>query len=221
MTNLTGKLVSLSLLAGIQLTALISEQPFTLAQAFKPSRNAAIPARRRLPPPRASGDCALGDLKLTPLVPGRDFGMPLTASANPAFYIYVPQSTASRFEFALFDGRTEVYSLELPATSQAGILRLPLPETVSLEAGEVNGQPKVYQWFFSIVCDEDDRSADLRANGWVHRVADIAPATQTATDFAELGLWYDALDAAYAEQSAPVLLNSVGLEQFSAIPLVE
>ncbi|MEC4983334.1 MAG: DUF928 domain-containing protein [Oscillatoria sp. PMC 1068.18] len=221
MTNLTGKLVSLSLLLGIQFTAFLSAQPFTFAQTFKPSRNSSIPARRRLPPPRASGNCAIGDLKLTPLVPGQDFGMPLTAAANPTFYVYVPQTTASRYEFALFDGRSEVYSVELPANSQAGILRVPLPETVVLEAGEVNGQPKVYQWFFSVVCDESDRSFDLRANGWVHRLADVAPGTQTATDFAALGLWYDALDAAYAEESAPVLLDSVGLEQFSPIPVLE
>lgn len=112
--------------------------------------------------------------------------MPLTVRPNPTFYVYVPESSSVRYEFALFDGRSPVYKVELEPVATAGIIRIALPETVTLEAGAVDGEPKTYQWFLSMVCDVDDRSRDVTTNGWVHRV-NTALTETTAQALAESG----------------------------------
>ncbi|MEC4983336.1 MAG: DUF928 domain-containing protein [Oscillatoria sp. PMC 1068.18] len=238
------KLIFVSFLFGLQITGYLSfsrpaqaqsQADWLFAQTFKPSRMP-VPARLPFPPPRARlpsifrigrprtprtrGSCAAGRMGLVPLVPNSDYGMPLTISAHPTFFVYVPQTTASSFEFSLYDGRREVYKRRLQPTTQAGILRLQVPSTVSLQAGKVNGQPKVYQWFLTVVCDKSDRAQDLFAGGWVHRSAQINPRGRTATDFANVGVWYDALAAGYRQRTAPRLLDSVGLERFGRIRLL-
>ncbi|MEC4893577.1 MAG: DUF928 domain-containing protein [Oscillatoria sp. PMC 1051.18] len=215
------QLISLACILGLEITVLVGKPSFTLAQAFKPS-GIPVPPRRVFLPPRGDfGECFPAETELTPLIPGTNFGMPVTASAHPTFFVYVPETNASYLEFALYDSGKEVYFTELEPNSQAGILRLPIPETVSLETRQLNGEPKVYEWTLTLVCDPADATKDVSVSGWVHRLPNINPDGKTAADFADLGVWYDALDAAYAEQTAPILLDSVGLEEFTQVPLLE
>ncbi|MBZ8179260.1 DUF928 domain-containing protein [Oscillatoria salina] len=213
-----------------------SEADFLLAQTFKPS-GIPVPARLPFPPPRARlprsifrlrrprtpqtrMSCVVGETSLVALIPNSEFGLPLTVSAHPSFFVYVPRTNASKFEFTLYDDRRELYKLQLQPTAQPGILRLQVPPTVSLQAGKVNGKPKIYQWFLTVVCDESDRAQDLFVGGWVHRSADVHPRGRTAVDFANVGIWYDALAAAYREGTASKLLDEVGLERFQRVPLL-
>ena len=102
-------------------------------------------------------------------------------------------------------------------------MAIALPPEINLEAGVTTaGKPITYQWYFNVVCDAGDRSNDLKTNGWIHRLTDTDITEQTATELADMGLWYDALDAAYAESQTAVdnLLESVGLTDFLAVPLL-
>ena len=228
MLNPIVKFLPLSLLIFAQAIAAIPAQatpttPQLLAQAFKAPLGANVADRRRTPPPRASGDCSVDDLKLASLLPGEEFGMPLTGDANPSFYVYVPKINADYLEFSVFKGRKSIYKTQLAVPETAGIVEVSLPASVMLEAGQNSaGKPIAYQWYFNVVCDSSDRSNDLKTNGWVHRLADVETSEQSATELAEAGIWYDALEAAYEEEqeAADNLLESVGLTDFMGIPLV-
>ena len=91
MLNAIVKSLPLSLLLFTQAIAPLSASaapapapPQLLAQAFKAPLGAAVPDRRRTPPPRASGDCSVGEIKLASLLPSEEFGMPLTGDATPS-----------------------------------------------------------------------------------------------------------------------------------------
>ncbi|MEC4983337.1 MAG: DUF928 domain-containing protein [Oscillatoria sp. PMC 1068.18] len=222
MSSSRTQLISLACLLGLEAIALVSQPSLTLAQAFKPS-GIPVPPRRVFLPPRGdlAGECVPAATKPIALIPGTNFGMPLTASAHPTFFVYVPETHASSLEFTLYDSGKEVYFAQLEPNSQAGILPLPIPESVSLEAQENDGEMKVYEWTLTLVCDPSDATKDIAVTGWVHRIPDVNPEGKTAADFANLGVWYDALDAAYSEQTAAVLLDSVGLAEFTEVPLLE
>lgn len=199
------------------------DEGFLLAQAFKAPVNREIAARRRLPPPRASGDCSVGEIKLASLIPGEEFGMPLTASTNPVFYVYVPEVDADYVEFSIFKGRSSVYKAQFATPDQPGIVALSLPEDIALATGVTRtGKPIAYQWYFNVVCDQDDRSNDLKTNGWVHGVDDEDVSDLDATTLAEMGLWYDALKASFCEEQTATnnLLESVGLTDFMNMALI-
>ncbi|NJN76041.1 MAG: DUF928 domain-containing protein [Synechococcaceae cyanobacterium RL_1_2] len=197
----------------------IQSESFLLAQAFKAPSNREVAARRRLPPPRASGDCSVGDVKLASLIPGEEFGMPLAASSSPIFYVYVPAVNGDYVEFSIFNGRNALYQAQFETPATPGIVALSLPPELNLVPGKTpNGKLIAYQWYFNVVCDQSDRSNDLKTNGWVHAVQDGDAIVQdaSATTLAEAGFWYDALAAALFEGQGATnnLLESVGLTDF-------
>ncbi|AFY38361.1 protein of unknown function DUF928 [[Leptolyngbya] sp. PCC 7376] len=228
MLNAIVKSLPLSLLVFAQVIGMMPAQarttpPQLIAQAFRAPFGAAVPDRRRLPPPRASGDCSTGDIKLASLLPGEAFGMPLTGSANPEFYVYLPEVSADYVEFSIFKGRKSIHKAQFAAPTEAGVVAIALPEDIALEAGtNTTGKPIAYQWYFNVVCDAEDRSTDLKTNGWIHRLTDIDISEQSATELADMGLWYDALNAAYNEGQTAVdnLLESVELNDFVGVPLL-
>lgn len=228
MLNPIVKFLPLSLLVFAQAIAIIPAQaepatPQLLAQAFKAPLGADVPDRRRTPPPRASGDCSVGDLKLASLLPSEEFGMPLTGRSNTRFYVYVPEVNADYVSFSVFQGRKRIKTMTFAPPETAGIVEVPNNFDLGLEAGTTaSGKPITYQWTFTVVCDSGDRSNDLKTNGWVHRLADVDTSEQSATELAEAGIWYDALEAAYEEdqEAADNLLESIGLTDFVGIPLV-
>lgn len=203
------------------------------AQEFEPS-DPGLPGRREGGGTR--GGCASQQPSLTALMPSSNFG--LTVRAYPAFSWYVPQNGATVAEFVLLDAaNTEIYKTLVPVTQQAGVISISLPEDGSVPALEVG---KSYRWYFSLVCDPLDRSADSFTSGWVQRVEPSPTLTQalaTATTeeqpdiYAEAGIWYEAVAMLVKlRQQEPqnsalltqwqTLLSSVGLEKVANQPLL-
>ncbi|WP_088893390.1 DUF928 domain-containing protein [Leptolyngbya ohadii] len=208
-----------------------------LAQYVPPDRG--LPGRREGGGTR--GECILSQPTLTALIPSQNFGT--TVKEYPSFFWYVPQTSATTAEFVLMDGNRIVYEKTIDLPRSPGILQVSLPQDGSVPPLTVG---KDYQWYFSIICNADDRSGDLLTRGWVQRQA-LSPAlatklTQTplaehATVYAQAGIWYDAVEALADLRQQPVtpmgvrqsqllsdrwnrLLGSVGLEGFANQPFI-
>lgn len=163
------------------------------------------------------------DLGLTPLMPqDNHFGQ--TVSPYPTFYWYVPEVTAKAAEFVLIDEEdNEIYTVkfQLQQTDQGGLISLSLPEGAGLAPLEVD---KNYHWYFSLICNEFDRGTDIFTDGWVRRIAEPETPLVTANDYAQAGIWFEALEILAEEQRLETdgvlnpewlsLLESVGLGDF-------
>ncbi|MEO1145822.1 MAG: DUF928 domain-containing protein [Cyanobacteria bacterium J06638_22] len=190
---------SLSLLACVGLVGISTS---VLAQYTPPNRG--LPGRREGGGTRGgTAVCVVGDRSLVALIPETVFGT--TVKDDPTFYWYVPAVNAAGLEFLLLDeAGNEVFTQMLPPTSEAGIVGIKVPALGDGEqaASRLNVNED-YHWFFSIVCDEGDRSADVFTEGWVRRIPlaatlagqlETTPPSQQADIFADAGIWYDALD---------------------------
>lgn len=205
----------------------------SVAQEFEPS-DRGLPGRREGGGTR--GGCLAQESTLTALMPNSNKGS--TLAEYPTFFWFVPETSATMAEFVLLDAANqEVYQTLLPVSQKSGVISLSLPVDESVPALEVG---KTYRWYFSLVCDPLDRSADSFTSGWIERVAPSAALTQalaTATPeaqpriYANAGLWYEAVAAlAKLRQEEPdnialtnewqTLLRSVGLEQVANQPLL-
>ncbi|WNZ23512.1 DUF928 domain-containing protein [Leptolyngbya sp. NK1-12] len=203
----------------------------SLAQEFEPP-DRGLPGRREGGGTR--GECLVQQPALTALMPNTNLG--LTVAEHPSFFWYIPQNGAAAGEFVLLDQtNAEVYKTIVPV-SQAGVVSVSLPADGSVPALEV-GQS--YRWYFSLICDPLDRSADVFTSGWIKRVEPSPSLTQklaaaTAEEqpkiYAEAGIWYEALSTlVQLRQAQPqnpalvsqwqTLLASVGLEQIADQPL--
>ncbi|PSB26085.1 DUF928 domain-containing protein, partial [Stenomitos frigidus] len=123
-------------------------------------------------------------------------------------------------------------------TGTPGVASLSLPGNANIPPLVVG---KDYHWSVSLICKTDDRSKDIRVDGWVQRVAtnvDLTKQLATAkpTDrvrlYANNGIWFDtvttlaeqrcanpketALNSSWAE-----LLKSVQLEAIADQPLIQ
>lgn len=224
---LTRKLVqivlALSLINGVPLVA--------LAQEFEPPLRG-MPGRREGGGTR--GGCLVGQQSLMALMP--ESNLSLTVSERPTFFWYIPPTTAEMAEFTLLDARNqEVYKTAVPINQESGIISLQSSEELpALEAGVD------YRWYFSLVCDLQDRSADVFTTGWIQRIVPNTALTthlETVAEvdrpavYAEAGLWQDALsslvilrrsqpqDASISRQWTR-LLESVELGHIADQPLV-
>jgi Domain of Unknown Function (DUF928) len=211
-------------------------QPFLLSQNvnFKPP-SVTAPSNRQGGTHRGSQLCPAG-LSVTPLVPPTNIGLTLTES--PTIFVYVPQ-TAAEIEFTLLSENEEKIVYEKTfKVDESGIVGISIPATgdnnKSLEVG------KRYVWSFSMICEPEDRSADLVVKGFVQRIepqptlkSDLAnPDPMTRLNvYAKNGLWYETLDTlAQMRRQTPgdarltakwtQLLQSQGLESVAAQPLV-
>lgn len=207
-----------------------------LAQYVPPDRG--LPGRREGGGTR--GECIVSQPTLTALIPSQNFGT--TVKEYPSFFWYVPQTSATTAEFVLMDGNRTVYKKTIALPRSPGILEVSLPQDGSVPPLTIG---KDYQWFFSIVCNADDRSGDLLTRGWVQRQA-LSPSLATklsqtpladrAMVYAQAGIWYDAVEALADLQQSPTpagirqnarlsdrwnrLLGSVGLEGFANQPFI-
>lgn len=224
-------------------------QETTLSQSIAGNWNAFTPPNRGLPGEGRQegggvrgGNCPNIQNKLIPLVPSTNMG--LTVAEYPTLYWYVPETSgtetpAPEMEFVLQDedGKEVYNSGKLPALTGAGIASYTLPEKASkpLEVG------KNYQWFFSIICNPDDRSGDVRVQGWVKRVEKsqtLAQELEAASEkerpfiYARESLWFDTLSSlAQLQMQNPgnetfaakweELLNSVSLGDLAKAPFVK
>lgn len=184
--------VSLMLAVGIWLAALPT---VTLAQEY-------IPPQRGLPGRREGGgtrgDCLSSSQRLTALMPDTNFGK--TIAEYPTFFWYIPDVQPEAAEFVLLDeSDNELYRTRFQVTGEPGVISLSLPENAGIPPLEVG---KDYHWYFSLICDDVDRSGDPYTEGWIQRVepeAALLARLETAslrdrpTIYASAGLWYDAL----------------------------
>jgi len=161
-----------------------------------------VPPDRGLPGRREGGGTrgiCLAQPTLTALMPPTNFGR--TTRADPTLYWYIPQNRAGAAEFELLNEKEEtVYKTQVPLSHQSGVIQITLPSANPVAVLEVG---KTYHWYFSLVCDPQDRSGDVITEGWIERSApdatlthrlDKATGGDRAALYAEAGIWYDALD---------------------------
>lgn len=212
------------------------------AQYTPPDRG--LPGRREGGGTRGNG-CVASDRPLTALAPqfvvdGTVSIYGTTVSETPKLYWYVPAVNAQALEFVMLDENgDEVYLQELPANETSGIVavEVPMAEDPTLSRLEPNQD---YHWFFSVVCDADDRSGDIISEGWVRRIPTEAsleaqltdaPLYQQSDALVQAGIWYDALNTAAQQRCLPpedtsstdqwdTLLTSVGLHSLTDAPLL-
>jgi hypothetical protein len=134
----------------------------------------------------------------------------LTTSAKPNFWIYSPYEKGDRFK-TTFTIRQKnkhgdaIGDLSVKLPDRPGLLKVTLPE--AMPALQVN-QP--YYWELSIDCRESGNGVPLKVEGMVQRVdlpetaqQQVAAETTTigkAQQYAENGIWFEALDLLTAHE---------------------
>ena len=188
----------LGLLLGLFLCSL---PLIAMAAEFKPPRRG-LPGRREGAGTRDPFVCVQGTpSSLTALLPATNLG--LTTAEYPHFFWFMPQTKAKFAEFTLaavndrMEERAFVYKTIFSIAGTPGIASLALPGNASIPPLVVG---KDYHWSVSLICKEDDRSKDIRVDGWVQRVALDANltkqlATAKPSDRAQIyatnGIWVD------------------------------
>lgn len=150
-----------------------------------------------------------------------------TISTNPKFFLYVPEHKAKLAEFEVKDkSGKSLYSTELNISTTSGIVKLTLPENVSLKTN------KEYTWTFAIVCDPLDRGTDNLVQGTIKKVeisSELENSLKNATlleqakIYAKAKIWHDTIaTVADLRTSNPKeweeLLRSVELEEIASEP---
>ncbi|MDX2215960.1 MAG: DUF928 domain-containing protein [Oculatellaceae cyanobacterium bins.114] len=204
-----------------------------LAQEYVPPDRGA-PGRREGGGTR--GNCLRGEPPLIALIPSTNFGT--TLEARPTFYWNVPPTASPLAEFVLLDAEdNEVYRSTFQLSGDPGIMAFSLKDQANAPDLEIG---KDYHWYFSLICDPDDRSGDIFSEGWIQRIA--PPTTLTSQlaataegdrprVYAQAGIWYDALNSmANLRQTQPrnpeiatqwtTLLRSVGLDTLAEQPFL-
>jgi len=146
----------------------------------------------------------------------------LTLHEQPVFYWYCSKAIEVPVEFALVRPKVPepVLEVTLKGPFQPGV------HAVDLRAHGVKLAPEVdCEWFISVVFDPSQRSNDITAGAGIRLVAASDPLraalqvdTAQGTDYAQAGIWYDAIaalsassgDTAALAQRAE-LLEQVGL----------
>lgn len=199
--------------------------------AFPQASDRGAPPRSRGAGTRGPG-CSqeAGEIPLTALMPANNVAT--TIAANPTVYLYVPKRDNKNAEFAVFDltERKIVYETVFPLRDSAGIVKVTLPTTVALKAGNN------YMWHFGVICNASDLSKNEVVQGMMERVA-LSPQQQTqisqtrqpleqAKLYAAAGIWNEAVSTlASLRQDHPAewseLLTSVGLETMTKQPVLD
>ena len=220
------------------LSAPVQVKPAPIASAqnvnFRPP-NVTAPGNRQGGTHRGNGACPAG-LSITPLVPISNIG--LTNSESPTFFAYVPQ-TSAQIEFTLLtENEDEVVYETAFKVEKPGIVGVSVPAEAKPKAVEVG---KRYVWSFSMICDQNDRSADLVVKGWVQRIQPQANLNSNLANpdpiarvnaYAQNGIWYETVTTlAQLRSQTPTdamlmaewtkLLQSQGLESIADRPLVK
>jgi hypothetical protein len=207
----------------------ITSDTWHLSQTFRPP-NRGAPAQTVGGAAR-SGCIEEADMLLA-LTPATTLG--LTTSGHPTLFWYVPATNAQTAEILVRDlQENEIYHSVVPVPP-SGIVSFTWPETgAALEVG------KTYEWFFSLICQPDDRTQDVFISAGIQRVevpAELATQLQQASLrdrshlYATNGIWHDTFAILLElRRSQPndatlisdweELLNSAGLNQVIEKPL--
>ncbi len=132
----------------------------------------------------------------------RDQDQISTVKGLPAFFFYLPKTSAETAEFILSDESDRlIYRLRFTVTGNPGLIRLPLPLFINLQPLEIQ---KVYRWSLAVICNRVSPAQNLISTGTIQRLqpsAALARQLQTASFddhpqiYAEAGLWMDALSS--------------------------
>jgi hypothetical protein len=170
-------------------------------------KNPTAEAVRYQPPRRGAPRSKIGGGART----GLDWPLPLTLapdhvahtiSATPDLLWYIESlpPDGARVVITIHDGVSvkPLLEKELRSPERAGIQRVRLSRLGVELAPEVE-----YEWSIALVRDPNARSKDLISTAYILRVAPPRTlGTPSVARYAELGLWYDALAAAYSEVTA-------------------
>ncbi len=240
--NSSGHCTLLTLLFVVVQTALVTEN-LTAGEPVKTSAMGAAtggkkavvyrPPRRGTPSTRVGGGSRGTDASAPSLFVLTPEDTGLTLQAQPTLYWFVSRPVDAQMEFTLItenDLQTVVEKRMSDLVSE-GIHGASLKALgVELKAGAS------YQWSVAIVTDQGNRSSDVFASGTIERVAksEVLPAVQAGSsrnlgvsNYAEAGLWYDALEAAarlienhpdqkHSLEQRASLLEQVGLIEAAA-----
>jgi hypothetical protein len=170
-----------------------------------------------------------GQQSLTALMPTWD-NQGKTVKDNFILYVYVPKTTTKTGEFVVIDDQgNDIYQTNFTPPTQPGIVQMTIPASASLKVG------KKYQWYFTLICDPDDRSKDEYVSGLVERTTlgtllnnslkQASPLKQ-AEIYAQKNIWHDTIqNVASVRTEYPEvwrdLLKSVGLEKFAKEPFID
>ncbi|MDJ0844373.1 DUF928 domain-containing protein [Crocosphaera sp.] len=165
---------------------------------------------------------------LVALMPNRE-NKAKTATNTPTFYGYIPTTTATEGEFVLVDeNNEEVHYTRFALPETPGIMKLEIPETVSLQPGN-------YSWSLMVICDSRYRNRDKYVEGSLEYVASTPglenqikdkPSLEKAEVYANASLWFETLDTvAKIREKKPQewqqLLDSVGLGMLAEVPMID
>jgi hypothetical protein len=212
------------------------------AREYRPPAGIGAPRRREGGGTRSpEANCLASDKALTALIPDSRFGT--TVAAYPTFFAFVPtlsdQALPLPVEFVLEDANANlIYQATVQVSKRSGaIITLSLPTQAGLAPLAVG---RDYKWSFSISCRGNDRSGDIRVEGWVRRVA-LAPELEAQLElasperqvelYAGAEIWHDALatlvrlrrDNSNNSNIASLwgdLLRAAGLDRLVREPLV-
>lgn len=147
--------------------------------------------------------------ELTLLTPNnKQVEVGLTVEKSPTFFVFVPQTTAKKGEFVLYD-RTEkklIYETTFDLSNLPGIVSIKLPnDRVSLK---INND---YEWRFLLRCKvNDERSQDVMKIGRIKRVEPVEAIAKISSNsdplekarvYQKNQIWYDALQTLAALRS--------------------
>lgn len=171
-----------------------------------------------------------------------------TPSANPTFFVYVPQTQAKSGEFIVYDDSgNQVYLKTVELNDTPGVVQLQLPATVSLEVG------KDYRWQFRLSCNLQSQIPNQMIEGVIQRTLlssdlkqklekiefqkqaalqslnptlEYSALLKQAEIYAEAKMWNESLTLlAQVRNSRPKaweqMLKSFGLETIAQKPFVE
>ncbi|WP_099067559.1 DUF928 domain-containing protein [Nostoc linckia] len=218
---LTSKLLlSLTLILSLILTN-------TALADYKPPKNPSSPKTATGSNGTRTNECTgNGKTTLTALAPFSYVGQ--TASLQPTFAWFVPNSPTREIKFSLYryeDGKPKsLYTKQLQ--SSPGIMQFSLiNEKMSLSVGQQ------YLWQVALLCNPNHPSENLIVRAEI-KVVEIPPSLKNALSqtkelmkrselYAENGLWYDALAESPNKTSTLILLSQltkIEVEKVNEIP---
>lgn len=202
--------------------------------------------RLRRPPSKAGSRC-IQQGKMTALVPKQEIA--LTDEPGVTFFVYVPPNNPQSHkehlaELSLTDDQgNRVYETKFKLTGNPGIVRLEMPlaktstPTQPISLLDTN---TLYQWDFTVICDDMDWSANPNVGGFIKRVefkrylygAFInAPPFGMYHTYRNFGLWYQAVESIIGEKLGShnnkklakewlEFLQAEGLEDLAQVPII-
>lgn len=190
------------------------------------------------------GECPVGNKQLMVLIPETDPGN--TTQSHPTFLFYLPFGRTSfqpsgkaepieitTAKFMLLDENRRPFLKEpivLSLPDEPGIVRFTLP--ASEKPLEVD---RDYNWFFSIVCDPEQPSANPSVQGWLTRVQTPPSLTSQLKKlpqqdqhraYQDAKLWFEHLallaqNRAIHAEDWQQRLSKFGLQEFAQRAIVE